>query len=60
VLAHFIAWVDKAIVDGVVNLSAYFSIKAGAMTRSLQMGRIQGYFIISLIALIFFIIWTII
>jgi NADH-quinone oxidoreductase subunit L len=60
VLAHFIAWVDRAIVDGVVNLSAYFSGKAGAMTRSLQMGRIQGYFIISLIALIFFIMWTII
>jgi NADH-quinone oxidoreductase subunit L len=60
VFAHFIAWVDRALVDGMVNLSAYFSGKVGSMTRSVQMGRIQGYFIISLLALIFFIIWIII
>jgi NADH-quinone oxidoreductase subunit L len=60
VFAHFIAWVDRALLDGMVNMTAYFSGKAGAMTRSLQLGKIQGYFIISLLALIFFIIWTVI
>jgi NADH-quinone oxidoreductase subunit L len=60
VFAHFIAWFDRALLDGLVNLGAYFSGKAGAMTRSLQLGKIQGYFIVSLLALIFFIIWTVI
>jgi NADH-quinone oxidoreductase subunit L len=60
VLAHLIGWFDKRIVDGTVNFSVFMAGRAGGITRSLQMGKIQTYFSITLIALILFIIWLII
>jgi NADH-quinone oxidoreductase subunit L len=60
VLAHLIGWFDKRIVDGTVNLSVFMAGRAGGITRSLQMGKIQAYFSITLIALILFIIWLIV
>jgi NADH-quinone oxidoreductase subunit L len=60
VFAHILGWFDRSIVDGLVNLSGYVAGRTGGVTRSLQMGKIQSYFIITLMALILFIIWLII
>ncbi len=42
-LAFFMAWIDKTIVDGLVNLVGLVSQAFGAATRLLQTGRIQQY-----------------
>jgi NADH-quinone oxidoreductase subunit L len=60
VFAHMLGWFDRKIVDGLINLTVFVSGRTGGMTRSLQMGKIQSYFSITLIALILFIIWLII
>jgi NADH-quinone oxidoreductase subunit L len=60
VLAHIIGWFDRNIVDGLISFSVLVSAKTGAMSRSLQMGKVQSYFSITLIALILFIIWLIV
>ncbi|WP_299454317.1 NADH-quinone oxidoreductase subunit L [uncultured Microscilla sp.] len=57
VLAHIIAWIDKAIVDGFVHLLAYLAKFTGRISRSFQNGHIQSYYlwvVISLIALMLF------
>jgi NADH-quinone oxidoreductase subunit L len=59
VLAHLIGWFDRTIVDGLVNFSVFIAGRTGGITRSLQLGKIQAYFSITLIALILFIIWLI-
>jgi NADH-quinone oxidoreductase subunit L len=60
VLAHLIGWFDRTIVDGLVNFSVFIAGRTGGITRSLQLGKIQAYFSITLIALILFIIWLIV
>jgi NADH-quinone oxidoreductase subunit L len=60
VFAHILGWFDRKIVDGFINLTVFVAGRTGGMTRSLQMGKIQAYFSITLIALILFIIWLII
>ncbi|MFL5730636.1 MAG: NADH-quinone oxidoreductase subunit L [Cytophagaceae bacterium] len=58
--AHLTGWFDRVIIDGLVNLTVFVSSRAGGITRSMQMGKIQAYFTITLIALILFIIWLMI
>jgi NADH-quinone oxidoreductase subunit L len=60
VFAHILGWFDRAIVDGIISLSVFLAGRGGAVTRSIQMGKIQSYFVITLIALILFIIWMIV
>ncbi|MBX9852332.1 MAG: NADH-quinone oxidoreductase subunit L [Cytophagaceae bacterium] len=60
VFAHIIAWFDRVFVDGTVNLCVWIAGKTGGLARSFQTGRIQGYFIFALIALLSLLIWIII
>ncbi|HEY8511226.1 MAG TPA: NADH-quinone oxidoreductase subunit L [Cyclobacteriaceae bacterium] len=42
-LAHVIGWIDKAIVDGIVNFVARLTSWLGAIVRTFQSGNIQMY-----------------
>lgn len=60
VLAHFIAFVDRVLVDGVVNLIALMAGWIGWAARSLQTGKVQTYLIITFLAVIGLLVWMII
>jgi NADH-quinone oxidoreductase subunit L len=60
IFSLFVKTFDKIFVDGIVNLSVYLTGRVGVLSKSLQGGRIQYYFIIALLSLIFIIYLTII
>lgn len=57
-VAHFVGWFDRAIVDGSVNGIASLSRGVGNFTRSFQGGKIQGYILWAILAIIIFLIWV--
>ena len=56
ILAHIIAWFDRHVVDGLARLSAWAAGFGGNIARSFQNGRIQSYFVVSLMGLVLIII----
>ncbi|MGK7392031.1 MAG: NADH-quinone oxidoreductase subunit 5 family protein [Candidatus Cyclobacteriaceae bacterium M2_1C_046] len=42
IIAHFIKWIDKYIVDGIINFSAFFAGFMGRRFKSLTSGMVQG------------------
>lgn len=58
--AHVIAWFDKYIIDGIVNLGAWLAGAVGSFTRSFQGGKIQLYIFWTVFALIIFLIFVLI
>ncbi|MDO1448301.1 NADH-quinone oxidoreductase subunit L [Rhodocytophaga aerolata] len=59
VLAHIFAWIDRNLVDGLVNFAAYLAGRIGALTRSVQGGRVQSYFLYTLFGLLILVVWII-
>lgn len=59
IVAHGVAWVDRYLVDGVVNASVYMAGRVGKITRSFQGGRIQNYLVIAILGLLLIIFWFI-
>lgn len=57
VIAHFIGWLDRAVVDGLVRLNGYIFRIMGKIARSIQSGKLQNYYIWSFAVLIILIIW---
>lgn len=57
-VAHLVGWFDRAIVDGTVNGMASLSRGVGNFTRSFQGGKIQGYILWAILAIIIFLIWV--
>jgi NADH-quinone oxidoreductase subunit L len=53
-IAHFIAWIDKYIVDGLANGMAWLSGLIGSFTRSFQGGKIQLYIFWAMAGIIIF------
>jgi NADH-quinone oxidoreductase subunit L len=47
-LSYVMALIDRYVLDGIVNLSAYVAIRIGDVTRNIQQGRIQGYYLFTL------------
>jgi NADH-quinone oxidoreductase subunit L len=41
--AGVIGWIDRYLVDGVVNLASAWTLRAGARLRTMQTGRAQDY-----------------
>lgn len=60
VLAHLIAWVDRYLVDGIVHFLAWLVNFTGWIVRPVQQGKIQTYFILSLLIFIAFLYWLVI
>ena len=58
VLAHVVAWLDKHLVDGLVNGAAWGAGRFGQLTRSVQAGRVQGYVVVALLGLLLLVGWA--
>lgn len=50
VVAHLIAFADRKVVDGIVNLLARIAGWIGNLARAMQTGNVQTYFIITFLA----------
>lgn len=48
-LGSFLAAFDRFVVDGLVNTVAWISDQAGALTRSLQDGKVQAYLLFGML-----------
>jgi len=59
VLAHVVSWVDRVVVDGLVNFSAYLAGSIGKLTRHLQYGKVQAYFFFAMLGLVCIAIWMV-
>ncbi|WKN40451.1 NADH-quinone oxidoreductase subunit 5 family protein [Tunicatimonas pelagia] len=57
ILAHIIAWLDQVLIDGLVRAGASIIQGLGALTRSVQTGRIQTYLVASLLLFIMLMYW---
>jgi len=53
VLAHVAAWVDKTLIDGIVNTAAWVTGFLGQRTRAMHKGGIHGYLLFLSIFIIF-------
>ena len=56
-LAHLLAWIDKNIVDGLVDTSARLAKGIGSIARSFSGGQIQSYIFWSVFALVISLFW---
>lgn len=59
VFGHFIAWVDRLFVDGAVNLTVFSIRSAGQAARNMQSGRIQSYYIVTVMGVFLLILWLV-
>ncbi len=57
IASYCVAFMDKYILDGVVNFGAWISMKMGRFIRSFQQGTVQGYFAYTIIALVLVVVW---
>ncbi|MCE7067394.1 NADH-quinone oxidoreductase subunit L [Dyadobacter sp. CY326] len=60
VLGHLIGWFDRFFVDGGVNLIVYSIRSGGQAVRNLQNGKIQSYYIVTVMGLFLLILWLVI
>lgn len=60
VVAKLIGWFDRQVVDGIVNLTAWLAGCVGRIGRGMQNGRIQSYYVFSLLGLILLVIYIIV
>lgn len=58
--AKIIGWFDRQVVDGAVNLLARLAGGIGKLGRSMQNGRIQSYYVFSLLGLILLIFYILV
>ena len=57
VAAHIAAWLDKGVVDGAVRFVVYLSGKIGRLVKSLQGGKIQLYYALTLFFVLLALLW---
>jgi NADH-quinone oxidoreductase subunit L len=60
ILAKIVGWFDRKAVDGAVNLTAWLAGVIGRMGRGLQNGKIQSYYVFSLLGLILLVVYILI
>lgn len=58
VIAKLLGWFDRYIVDGLVNLSAWISGRAGHVTRGIQSGNAQSYLLWGVIGILLMMVWV--
>ncbi|GGM74536.1 hypothetical protein GCM10010967_02480 [Dyadobacter beijingensis] len=59
VFGHFIAWVDRFFVDGAVHFTVFSIRSAGKAARNMQSGRIQSYYIVTVMGVFLLILWLV-
>ena len=52
-----IGWTDRYVVDGLVNLSGYLTLKGAGSLRKLQTGRAQDYVLAVIAGVLFFVLY---
>jgi hypothetical protein len=57
IVAKLTGWFDRTFVDGLVRFAAYATLQLGAAVRLNRSGKIQTYFIWTLVGLMIFIVW---
>jgi NADH-quinone oxidoreductase subunit L len=57
-LAHIVAWTDRALVDGLVNLMACLAGTIGKFTRTVKGGHVQDYLLWALLGIAGVMIWV--
>lgn len=57
IVAKLTGWFDRTFVDGLVRLAAYATMQLGSAIRFNRSGKIQTYFIWTLVGVLIFIIW---
>jgi NADH-quinone oxidoreductase subunit L len=60
VLAKIVGWFDRKAVDGAVHFMAWLAAGIGKVGRGLQNGKIQSYYVFSLLGLILLVIYIIV
>ena len=55
--AYITSFVDRYIIDGLVDLSAWISMKIGTFLRSFQQGSVQSYFAYAIITIVLVFVW---
>jgi NADH-quinone oxidoreductase subunit L len=60
VLSHLVSWFDKNIVDGGVHLTVYAIRSSGQAARRIQNGKIQSYFLATVVGVFLLIVWLIV
>jgi NADH-quinone oxidoreductase subunit L len=56
-LAAVIGWIDRYLVDGVVNVASAITVGAGDRLRHIQTGRVQDYFYGVTLGLLMLLVW---
>lgn len=57
VLSHLTAWADRYLIDGIVRSITWLASFVGRMVRPVAGGRIQTYFVLTLVVFLFFVYW---
>ncbi|MEY3646984.1 MAG: hypothetical protein RL127_1692, partial [Bacteroidota bacterium] len=57
IIAHLSAWIDRHVVDGLVDGIASFFLAVGARVRTWQSAQVQKYWIWVIITLIFILLY---
>lgn len=59
VFGHLIAWFDRMFVDGAVHLTVLSIRSAGQAARNMQSGKIQSYYIVTVMGVFLLILWLV-
>ncbi|MCY7352057.1 MAG: NADH-quinone oxidoreductase subunit L [Cytophagaceae bacterium] len=59
VFAHVTGWVDRVLIDGVVNGIVRLAGVIGQLTRRLQGGQAQGYVVVAVLGLLLLVGWIV-
>ncbi|WP_221389920.1 NADH-quinone oxidoreductase subunit L [Dyadobacter sp. NIV53] len=59
VAAHLVSWGDRNVVDGGVKLTVFSIRTAGQAVRGLQNGKIQSYFLVTVVGVFLLILWLV-
>jgi NADH-quinone oxidoreductase subunit L len=60
VMAHLLSWGDRNIVDGGVKLTVFTIRSAGQGVRGLQNGKIQSYYLVTVLGVVLLVLWLIV
>jgi len=59
ILAKMIGWFDRQVVDGLVNFISWLAGLTGKLGRHMQNGKIQSYYVFSMLGLLFLVVYII-
>lgn len=59
IIGHLVSWFDRLIVDGAVKSIVYTIESFGQAVRSLQTGKIQSYYLVTVVSIFVLLLWWI-